>query len=222
MLDNKIDILESDGICLSFGETKRVLSQVYIPIYQGKVTGLLGRNGSGKSCLMEVIFGSLNAESASIRINGQYVPTPFLQKGLIRYLPQSQFIPKELRISKIFDLFELEKEAIFCAFPELEKYYYERLSSLSGGLIRLLEVLMILKSKVRFVLLDEPFSHIMPLHIEQLQKLIEVEKQQKGILISDHLYKSIVEISDDLYLLTDGTTFRVTEVAQLYERGYLQ
>ena len=54
------------------------------------------------------------------------------------------------------------------------------------------------------MLLDEPFSHLAPLYIQKLKELLEIEKNKKIIIITDHLYKDILDISDDIYLLKDG------------------
>ncbi|MGS0014500.1 ATP-binding cassette domain-containing protein, partial [Escherichia coli] len=68
-------ILEADGIQLSFYERK-ILSGIYLQCETGKITGLLGRNGQGKSCLMKIMFGSLPAEK-SIRFDRVSIVTPF-------------------------------------------------------------------------------------------------------------------------------------------------
>ena len=65
----KINLLEIDGVQLELNFVK-VLSDIYLKVETGKVTGLLGRNGTGKSCLMQVIFGHLEPQNKSIRING--------------------------------------------------------------------------------------------------------------------------------------------------------
>lgn len=92
---------------------------------------------------------------------------------------------------------------------------------LSGGHRRLIEIFVILKSTASFVLLDEPFTHIMPVHIDKIKELILREKAGKGILLTDHLHRHVTELSDRLYLLDNGKTWPIKSKEDLYIRGYL-
>lgn len=86
----------------------------------------------------------------------------------------------------------------------------------------MLELYIILMSESKFVLLDEPFSHIMPLHVETIKKLIVEEKQNKGILISDHLYQHIMEVSDQVYMINNGRSFPIESAQDLHDNGYIR
>lgn len=214
------NLLEADSVYLAYN-TRSVLSDIYVKAETGKVTGFLGRNGCGKSSLMKVIFGSLKGNFQSVRLNKQFHESLFSLPGAIRYLPQHSFIPKQLRIAEICSFFEVSFNDILNAFPVFEKYQQQKLGRLSGGEVRLFETLVILLSEVKFIILDEPFSYIMPLHVEQLKEMINREKQTKGIIITDHMYKQMMEISDDLYLIRDGKTFKVNTHDDLVRYGYL-
>jgi len=87
----------------------------------------------------------------------------------------------------------------------------------------MLETTLLLASPVKFVLLDEPFSGLAPLHIEHMKELIVEESARKGILISDHTYQYVLEISDYGYLLrSDGVLLPVTDIpGDLRKWGYL-
>lgn len=214
------NILEADSVYLEYNN-RAILSDVYVKAETGKVTGFLGRNGCGKSSLMKVIFGSLKGNFQSVRLNKQYQQSLLLVPDAIRYLPQKTFIPKQLKIEQICELFQVSFTSIVNEFPVFEKYQQQKLGALSGGEIRLLEAVIILFSDVRFVILDEPFSHIMPLHVEKLKEIINREKHRKGIIITDHMYKHIMEISDDLYLIREGKTFKINAHEDLIKYGYL-
>jgi lipopolysaccharide export system ATP-binding protein len=84
------NMLEFDSLYLEFGH-HRVLQDVYVKCETGEVVGIIGRNGSGKSCLMKIVFGSMKAYMQSVRINGEYVTGSNIRKGLINYLPQESF-----------------------------------------------------------------------------------------------------------------------------------
>lgn len=214
------NVLEFDSLYLEFGLHK-VLQDVYMKCEQGEVVGLLGRNGSGKSCLMNIVFGSMKAYQESVRINGEYLLNTNIRKGLIQYLPQESFIPKSLKVKTALAHYNIPSADFLHTFPDFATKLTCRVAELSGGEVRLLEIFMILKSKGLFCILDEPFSNLMPLHIEKVLQLIESTKVQKGIIITDHLYSYLIEASDRLYLLQQGKTFPVKNAEELIQYGYL-
>jgi ABC-type cobalamin/Fe3+-siderophores transport systems, ATPase components len=126
------NILEIDSVILEFG-SKRVLQDVYLKCETGQVTGLLGRNGTGKSCLMKILFGDLIPNDKSIRINGNSLVTSYRSPKDLRYLPQNRFIPNSLTVKRIFYDFKLDFSDLIKYFPEFEKYYKSKLINLSGG-----------------------------------------------------------------------------------------
>lgn len=212
--------LEVDSVNLSFGE-RRILSDIYLKCETGKVMGLLGRNGSGKTCLMNIIYGSVKGENQHVRIDNVYTKEAFREPGIIAYLPQFHFMPRQLKLSTVFNHFQIDLSPFLQHFPEFNNCRNEKVGNLSGGQLRLLEVYTVLYAPSRFVILDEPYSHIMPLHIEQLQKIILSQKASKGILISDHLYRPVLEISDNVYVLNDGKTHLIRSNEDIVRFGYL-
>ena len=213
--------LEIDNIYLEF-ETRRILSDIYLKCETGKITGLLGRNGEGKSCLMNIINGSLEPQSKSIRFDSVFVPSPFKRPELMLYLPQFNFIPQHLSLKRIFKDFKIDFSTFEASFPDISINYKSTLKQLSGGQKRIIEIIVILRSKTQFVLLDEPFSHIMPLHIEKIKEIILEEKQHKGILLTDHMYNHITAISDNLYVLANGKTHLTKELTDIQKLGYVR
>lgn len=187
----------------------------------GNVIGLLGRNGSGKSCLMKIVFGSMGADHKSIRIDGQYYPGNSLKETRITYLPQENFIPPFLTLKEALSLYHIQAQELIQHFPEFENFLNLKSVQLSGGYRRLAEVLMILKTPSWFSILDEPFSGLMPVHIETLREIIHHEKQKKGIIVTDHFYRHIMGMSDQLYVLSNGQTYPITDPDQLIGLGYL-
>jgi ABC-type lipopolysaccharide export system ATPase subunit len=71
------------------------------------------------------------------------------------------------------------------------------------------------------VLLDEPFSYLAPILVERLKEIIVAEKKRKGIVITDHLYRDILDITDHLYLIQDGKSHVVRGPDELRLLGYL-
>lgn len=212
-------ILEVDSVIIEFG-SKRVLQDVYLKSETGKVSGLLGRNGAGKTCLLKIIFGELSSSFKSVRLNGDPISITYGSPKNIRYLPQCRFIPGFLTIKKIFNDHELDFSDFTNEFPEFEKFYSEKFKYLSGGERRIVEIYSILASEAKFCLLDEPFTLLMPIHVEKIKNLIVREKENKGILITDHMYLHIIDICDNLYVLTDGKTYLTQNTKDIEALGY--
>ncbi|OLY92792.1 ABC-type lipopolysaccharide export system, ATPase component [Cnuella takakiae] len=210
--------LEADSIQLQFGN-RVILSNVYLKCETGKITGLLGRNGQGKSCLMKIIHGTLKCEK-SVRIDGQAYHAVFKRADLLVYLPQFNYILKSLSVKRVFHDFSLDFAPFAEIFPELASQYKAAVGSLSGGGQRLLELYVIVKSKSAFAMLDEPFTHLSPLQIEKVKELLMEEKKNKGLLITDHLYRQVLDICDNLYVLTDGKTHLAESHEEIERLGY--
>lgn len=210
---------EADGIILEFG-TRRILSNIYFKCETGKITGILGRNGQGKTCLMNIVYGSLNPESKSIRFDNTSIFQAFKRPDLLTYLPQFNFIPSSLSLKRIFSDFNLDYKIFENFFPEFKTKHNVIIKNLSGGQRRLVEVYAILKSNSKFSMLDEPFSHLMPLQIEKVMEILKVEKQNKGFLITDHMFRHVTDICDNLYVLTDGKTYLTKDISDIEKLGY--
>ncbi|PKP34049.1 MAG: ABC transporter ATP-binding protein [Bacteroidetes bacterium HGW-Bacteroidetes-17] len=212
--------LEVDSIILEFG-TKRVLQDVFLKNETGKITGILGRNGAGKTCLMNIVYGEIKTNDKSIRLDGKAFFETYRNPEILRYLPQFGFIPRNLKIKRIFKDFGLNFSQFIKYFPEFEKYYNVKLKKLSGGENRIVEIYSILASKTKFCMLDEPFSQVMPLHVDTIKSIMNKEKENKGIIITDHLYEHIIDTCDDIYVITNGKTYLTKDKSDLITLGYI-
>jgi len=215
-----MNVLEIDNVELNFGRTE-VLKAIYLKAEKGKVTGILGSNGSGKTSLLRIVFGELKPHNKLIRFDNKPVLTPLYKTGKIKYLPQFHIIPKNLSLKSAFNYFESSLTHFLYDFPNYKSQENLRFSKFSGGEKRLIETYIILRSTAKIILLDEPFSHLAPLYIQRLKKIIENEKKNKIILITDHLYKEILDVSDDIYLLKDGWSRIIKSPDELIQHKYI-
>jgi lipopolysaccharide export system ATP-binding protein len=212
-------MLKVESIELSYNGQK-ILQDIYLDCKPGEVVGLLGRNGCGKSSLLKIIFGSLSPAFKHISINKVIIGKGYHHQ--IGYLPQDHYLPNSTSIAQLAKLLvdpkdwdEFANQAIY------RKYAVKKALQLSGGEIRQLETLIILYSSANYILLDEPFIHLSPLQAEGLKEIIRLRARVKGIIVTDHQYQNIIDISDKVILLTNGCTKLIKNAEELITFGYI-
>ena len=215
--------LEIDSVNKSFGRN-RVLTDIYLKCETGDIVGILGSNGSGKSTLLKILFGSEKAEQKFIRIDGKIFDKTYKTQGFIAYLPQDSFIPQYMSLASAIKLY-LRDDTIVNTFfndPVLKMLQYKKAQYISGGELRYAEIKLLLSfDDVKFVLLDEPFNGISPLNIEFIKDLIKKSSKNKGIILTDHDYRNVLDVSNRPYLLYDGGLKIIKDKDELALKGYM-
>jgi len=220
--DHEVTRLEVDSVLLEY-EHRKLLQNIYLRVEKGEIVGLLGRNGSGKSSLLEVIYGIRATRNCSVRVDNKFIRKAYRHENFIAYLPQKPFVSGHLKVREALMLYKSQIGEAINYFPEVEQLLAYRFDKLSGGQQRLIETIMVISSPASFIILDEPFSNIMPLHIESVKTWLSALKKKKGILVTDHYYRDVLAISDHMYLLNmDGRTIKLQEpIKQLQDFGYI-
>ncbi|WP_397362136.1 ATP-binding cassette domain-containing protein [Olleya sp. R77988] len=213
-------IFEIDNVELYFKD-KRILNGIYLKAETGQITSLLGSNGSGKSCLLHIVFGTLSAKYSLIRIDKKPVLKPLYLTKLAALLPQYHFTPNQAKVIAVFNLFKLKWDDFIVEFPDFIAYKNQKINTLSGGERRVIEIYLILKKKAKIVLLDEPFNGVAPLYIEKIKTLIELEKKEKIIILTDHRYNEVIDVSDTIYLIKNGCSKLINNLSELEDYKYL-
>lgn len=211
--------LLADSIRLSFGEFN-VLNGAWLRSETGKVTGVLGRNGSGKSCMFRAIMGELKTQDLFVRYNDSVVTRSDEMGRYVKYQAQKPFLPPKMPLKKVFEYFGADYERFTDDFPKFAQYPDTPVKELSGGEVRIAETWLCLCSDSPFCILDEPFSYLAPVAIEVIQKLIQRQKEKMGIIVSDHNYEALLEVADEVLLLSDGYVHLVRDRSDLVRYGY--
>lgn len=218
--ENEKGKLLIDSVQLRFGENV-VLQSAYVTSYKGRVTGVLGRNGTGKSCLFKCIMGGIRPQNKYIRLNDE-PRTDYGHIGLrVKYLPQVHFIPPGMTLPQAYELYGVDFEGLVRFDDKFDCLRDSKVKELSGGERRIAELYMILNSDAEFCVLDEPFSNIAPVYDEKIRAMIQEQKANKGIIITDHVYEEILKVADDLFLLRDGFTYQIHSRDDLVRLGYI-
>lgn len=213
-------MLKVDSVQLDYNGRK-ILQGIYMDCHGSEVVGLLGRNGCGKSSLLKIIFGTLQPTFKHISIDNFVVDRGY-QHNQIAYLPQHHYLPDNISINKAAAfLVAPDCWNEFAEYEIFKTHQHKKSNQLSGGEIRQIETLIILYSRAKYILLDEPFNHLSPIQAAFFKEVIRLRAKTKGIIVTDHQYQSILEISDRIYLLNNGYTNSIRETADLIEHGYI-
>lgn len=201
-----------------------MVQEVSFTLERGELLGLFGRNGSGKSTLLKLLFGTLNADAISFSIDGKTVkPSEVIPKQLISYVPQHPFLPKQMKVRDVIPLFhrsEAKQDAVFYD-PHIATMTHKTIGTLSLGELKYFEVVLLAHLPHPFIFMDEPFSMLEPLHKEKLKGFLLSLKQHKGILVTDHYYLDVLEVSDKNIVLKDGVAHPITSEYDLRKFKYL-
>ena len=196
-----------------------VVNDVSFEVKSGEVTGLLGPNGAGKTTTFYMIVGLVKPDNGRIIINGQDVtnqPIHMRARAGIGYLPQETSIFRSLTVEDNIKLvLELNKKLNKKQRKEkleelLEDFGVTKLRhsasiQLSGGERRRVEIARALAADPQFILLDEPFTGIDPIAIQDIQGQIKrLTERGIGILITDHNPKATLNITNRANIIFDG------------------
>lgn len=213
-------ILEVDSVLKEFGE-QQLLTDIYLKCETSDIIGLLGRNGCGKSTLLKIIFGTVQAQRKFIRIDNKVLDKPYLKSNLICYLPQHDFLPRNMLVSNVVKLYEFQNYSIFFDDGLLEKVQKQKIYTLSGGELRYLEIRLLLNTNCKFLMLDEPFNGISPVVATELKMQIKEAARKKGIILTDHSYKNVMDVATECFLLYDGGLKKIEQMSDLRKWNYL-
>jgi lipopolysaccharide export system ATP-binding protein len=197
---------------------KKVVDDVSVEIRRGEIIGLLGPNGAGKTTTFSLILGLVPQDSGQIFLDGEEIteyPMYLRAQRGVCLLPQE---PSAFRKLTVEDNLRAIMETLSEAYPQrastvektlkefgLEKLARAKAFTLSGGERRRLEIARAMVSQPEFILLDEPFTGIDPIAIEELQKIMNSLKEKGlGVLVTDHSVRETLKIVDRAYIIDKG------------------
>ena len=208
---------EGTNLFKSLGR-KKIVKNVSLKLNNGEIIGLLGPNGAGKTTTFRLMVGLLKPDEGEIYLNNEDISRLPLylraRKGL-GYLPQDSSVFRKLTVEEnfkaILEFLPIKKEEkqkkLNSTLEEMGLVEIKKRLSyfLSGGERRKVEIGRILLLSPHFLLLDEPFTGIDPLGIQDIQNILNSLKEKGiGILITDHNVKDTLKITDRAYLISSG------------------
>lgn len=195
-----------------------VVRGVDFEISQGEIVGLLGPNGAGKTTTFYMVTGLVRPTKGNVFFDEEDAtlwPMYKRARAGVGYLPQEASVFRKLsvrdNIRLVLELAGVKGKAAEKKIDELAENLHitHRLDAigniLSGGERRRVEIARALATEPKFILLDEPFTGIDPVTIEEIQEIIfRLKRQGIGILITDHNVAATLRITDRNYILIDG------------------
>lgn len=194
---------------------RRVVDDVSFTVSQGEIVGLLGPNGAGKTTTFYMITGLVKPNAGKVLLDEADVTTlPMYKRARagIGYLPQETSVFRKLSVRDnlklVMEVSGFSRSLIQQRTQELaEELHFTQILDrqagvLSGGERRRVEIARAMATEPKFILLDEPFTGIDPVTIEEIQQIIFRLKQRNiGILITDHNVSATLSITDRNYIL---------------------
>ena len=202
-----MELLECKDLCKSF-DNRVILDNVNIKIERGKIVGLLGKNGQGKTTLIKLINDLLTPTSGEVLINGK---KPSIEsKKIISYLPERTYFDKSMKVSDIikyfkefYDNFNEEKALKLLDDLELDKNL--RLTKMSKGMQEKVELILVMSREADLYILDEPLGGVDPATRDYiLDTILSNFKDGASVIISTHLIADIERILDEVIFIDKG------------------
>lgn len=210
--------IETRGLIKEYGK-RRVVNKVDVHVNAGEIVGLLGPNGAGKTTTFYMVVGLVPATEGRVFLNDDdLTDLPMYRRARfgIGYLPQEASVFRKMTVEQniraIAETMPFNKaQRNDCVVQHLDELGLTHLAeqkayTLSGGERRRLEISRALVTNPKFLLMDEPFSGVDPISVNDVQKIIvQLKEKGIGVLITDHNVRETLAIVDRAYLLHEGT-----------------
>ena len=209
--------LTAEGLVKAYGG-RQVVNGVDFYVDRGETVGLLGPNGAGKTTTFHMILGLVRADAGCVLLDERDIsaePMHVRCRQGLGYLAQEPSVFRKLSVRDNL-LLILELQSLTAIEREercrrlLEKLRINHLAhqmgqSLSGGERRRVEIARALCTSPAFILLDEPFTGVDPIAIDDIRHIVgELVSDDIGILITDHNVRDTLEITDRAYIISEG------------------
>ena len=217
MAEGMTKTLRTENLVKSY-RGRRVVDGVSIEVKQGETVGLLGQNGAGKTTTFYMIMGLIRPEKGRIFIDSTdatHLPMHVRARMGVGYLSQEPSIFRRLtvedNIKAILETLDIDKDEMEARLESLmgelgiTRLRKSMAFTLSGGERRRLEIARALVTRPSFMLLDEPFSGIDPIAVQDIQSIVvSLKDKGLGLLITDHNVRETLSITDHSYIMADG------------------
>jgi ABC-2 type transport system ATP-binding protein len=200
-------ILETDNLKKNY-MTKQALRGVTLKVESGRILGLMGPNGSGKTTFLKIIAGLQKSSAGTFAVNGK--PAGYESKKHVSFLPDRNTLYPWMKASDAIDFyadffedFDRDKATDMLDFMKLKKD--DQVRTMSKGMIEKLNLTLTFSRRAKLFLLDEPLGGVDPVARERIvSTIIKTWTEDSAIIISTHLVNDVEHIFNDVAFIDDG------------------
>ena len=203
-----MELVKCNNLCKEF-DNKKVLKDVNLTIPKGRIIGLLGKNGMGKTTLLKLINDLLTPTSGEVLINGE--KPNINSKKIISYLPERTYLDKSMKISQIITFFDefydnFNKEKAIKLLKDLDLDINSKVSKMSKGMQEKLQLILVMSRDAELYILDEPLGGVDPATRDYiLDTILSNFNENSSLIISTHIISDIERILDDVIFIDKGS-----------------
>lgn len=216
-----MELLECKNLSKSF-DNKKILKDVNLIIPRGKIIGLLGKNGQGKTTLLKLINDLLTPTSGEVLIEGKHPGVE--SKRIISYLPERTYLDKEMKVidtlnyfKEFYDSFDIDKAKKLLKDLDLDINY--KISKMSKGMQEKLQLILVMSREADLYILDEPLGGVDPATRDYiLDTILSNFKEGSSVIISTHLISDIERILDEVIFIDKGKIILTAPADELREK----
>ena len=200
-------IFECSNLTKRFGHIA-ALDSVDLKLESGRIVGLLGPNGSGKTTMLKLANGLIVPTEGSIRIGG-YEPGPET-KSMISYLPDANYLMDWMKVNTLVSFFgdfypDFRKDRAVAMLRDLNIRMDAPLKTLSKGTKEKVQLILAMSRDAKVYLLDEPIGGVDPASRDYiLETILRNYSEDALVLISTHLIADVERLLDEVVFINDG------------------
>lgn len=204
---NQYPLVYLDHVTKNYGH-EVALMDVSLNIQPGRIIGLLGPNGSGKTTIIKLINGLLQPSLGNIYIHGQ-LPSP-ASKKVVSYLPDTTYLNENIKISDAIRYFQdfysdFNVQRAYQLLNDLHLHPNQKLNSLSKGNKEKVQLILVMSREADLYVLDEPIGGVDPAARDYiLRTIIQNRRPNSSVLISTHLIADIEQVLDEAIFINQG------------------
>lgn len=214
-------LLEAKGLTKKYGSHMLAINNLNLTLERGRIIGLLGPNGSGKTTFIKMINGLLTPTAGTLTVNG-YAPG-VETKQRVSYLPERTYLQSNLSVSELIDFFcdfykDFQKDRAYAMLQALSIPSNAKLKTLSKGTKEKVQLILVMSRDADLYVLDEPIAGVDPASRDYILKTIITNYNENAtILLSTHLISDIENILDDVIFLKNGQIVLASTVEHIRE-----
>lgn len=214
-------ILRCNQLVKNYG-SKVALNSINLAIPRGKIVGLLGANGSGKTTMIKLASGILTPTSGEIQVAGMF---PGVQtKNIVSYLPDKTYLPDWMKVCDIIDFFRdfysnFDGNKAYEMLTRLNINANDPLKTMSKGTKEKVQLILVMSRTAELYLLDEPIGGVDPAARDYiLNTIIGNYNENSTVLISTHLIADVEQVLDEVCFIANGQVVLVSTVDDIREK----